>query len=290
MTRVASAARSVIDVLRLSTEYLEKHQSASPRLDAELLLAHALGVRRIDLYLMHDRPLQGPELTAARELVRRRGLGEPVAYITGTREFYTRAFDVDPSVLIPRPETETLVEVALREVRARGRWSTLADLGTGSGCIAVTLAAELPSQRVVAVDSSEAALAVARRNAERLRVAERVRFVAGDWGAPLPEPADVVVSNPPYVTTAELAAAARDVRDFEPRGALDGGADGLDAYRALAASLHGRVRTGATILLEVDHRRAREVAALVIAAFPGAAAVRHQDLTHRDRVVEVRLA
>lgn len=290
MSRPAAAGRTVIDVLRLSTDYLARHQSTSPRLDAELLLAGALGVRRIDLYLLHDRPLQEPELATARELVRRRGAGEPVAYIAGTREFYTRAFEVDRTVLIPRPETETLVAVALRELRSRGDVSVVCDLGTGSGCIAVTLAAELPSLRVVAVDSSDRALAMAGRNAARHGVGDRIRLLQGDWAAALPEPVDVVVSNPPYVTTEELAAAARDVRDFEPRGALDGGTDGLDAYRALARSLRGRLRVGGAILLEVDHRRAGRVAALFTDAFPDSAAVCHQDLSHRDRVVEVRVA
>lgn len=290
MSRPAAAGRTVIDVLRLSTDYLARHQSTSPRLDAELLLAHALGIRRIDLYLAHDRPLDERELVTARELVRRRGHGEPVAYITGTREFYTRVFEVDPSVLIPRPETETLVGVALRELRSRGDVCAVADLGTGSGCIAVTLAAQLPSLRVLAVDRSEDALAMAQRNAARHSVADRIRFLQGEWATALPEPVDVAVSNPPYVTSDELAAAARDVREFEPHGALDGGADGLDAYRALVRSLRGRMRMGGAILLEVDHRRARRVAELFTDAFPESAAVCHQDLSHRDRVVEVRVA
>lgn len=290
MSSPAAAGRTVIDVLRLSTDYLAQHQSTSPRLDAELLLAHALGIRRIDLYLAHDRPLHERELGAARELVRRRGQGEPVAYITGTREFYTREFEVDPSVLIPRPETETLVGVALRRLRERAGDTGVADLGTGSGCIAVTLAAELPALTVIAVDRSDAALAVARRNAERHGVSDRLRFVEGDWARPLADSLDVVVSNPPYVTDAELAAAARDVRDFEPRHALAAGPDGLDAYRALAASLHGRMSAAATILLEVDPRRAADVAALFVAAFPGSAAACHEDLSRRDRVVEVSLA
>lgn len=289
MSRPAAVGRTVIEVLRLSTDYLGQHQSTSARLDAELLLAHALGARRIDLYLAHDRPLQESELSAARELVRRRGQGEPVAYITGVREFYTREFEVNDSVLIPRPETETLVAVALERFQGRGGAPVVADLGTGSGCIAVTLAAELPAQPVVAVDRSEAALDVARRNAARHGVADRVQFLAGDWAAPLSGPLDVVVSNPPYVTVDELSAAARDVRDYEPREALDGGPDGLGAYHALAASLAGRLRPAATILLEVDPRRAAQVAAVFTGALPASTARCHPDLARRDRVVEVSL-
>ena len=289
---MAIAARTVIDVLRLSTDYLAQHGSASPRLDAELLCAYAWQLRRLDLYLQHDRPLKEPELEAARALVRRRAGGEPVAYITGVREFYNRPFMVDPAVLIPRPETETLVELAIRVLRERapdGGGASVADLGTGSGCIAVTLALELPSIEVVAVDAGEAALEVARANAAEHAVTARVTFLHGDWAGSLERPVDLVVSNPPYVTTAELAAAARDVRDFEPHAALDGGADGLDAYRALLESLDGHVGSGAQLLLEIDPRRAAAVAELISDAFPGSAVTAHPDLTGRDRVIEARI-
>lgn len=287
----ASSERTLIEVLRLSTEYLAHHGSTSPRLDAELLLAHALGVRRLDLYLLHDRPLREPELGAARELVRRRASGEPVAYITGTREFYNRSFAVTPAVLIPRPETETLVEVALRRLRELSDVGEprAADLGTGSGCIAVTLAAELATLHVAATDVSSAALDVARGNALTHAVDHRVTLIEGDWAGPLTTPVDVVVSNPPYVTSEELVGTARDVRDFEPVLALDGGADGLDAYRALLATLHAATRPGTTVLLEIDPRRAGLVADVVRSEFADARISFHEDLTRRDRVLEARL-
>lgn len=288
MSAAAPAGRTVIEVLRLSTEYLSQHGSMTPRLDAELLLAYALGVRRIDLYLMHDRPLSEQHLVAARELVRRRASHEPVAYTTGTREFYTRAFAVTPAVLIPRPETETLVEVALATMR-KSEGTVAADLGTGSGAIAVTLAAEVPDARVIAVDISPDALAVAGRNAVTHGVEDRITFAEGDWAGPLTAPVDLVVSNPPYVTTGELAATEPDVRDFEPRLALDGGAGGLDAYAALLSSLPGRVRPGGRLLLEVDPRRAGAVAAAVATVFPGADSRCHLDLSHRERVLEAVL-
>ena len=287
----ASSERTLIDVLRLSTDYLAQHGSTSPRLDAELLLAHALGVRRLDLYLLHDRPLREPELGATRDLIRRRASGEPVAYITGVREFYNRAFTVTPAVLIPRPETETLVEVALRRLRelSDGGEPSAADLGTGSGCIAVTLAAEIAALHVVATDISSGALDVARGNGVAHEVDQRVTFIEGDWASRLTTPVDVVVSNPPYVTCEEFTATARDVRDFEPPLALDGGPDGLEAYRSLLASLHGTTRPGATVLLEIDPRRAGLVADVVRSEFVGARISFHEDLTRRDRVLEARL-
>jgi len=277
----------LIDVLRMSTTYLGDHGSTSARLDSELLCAQALGLRRLDIYLQFDRPLDEAELSAIRELIRRRGKGEPVAYITGTREFYGRAFTVNRDVLVPRPETETLVERALTLVRARGEAPMrVADLGTGSGCIAITLAAEVPGIEVVATDISAAALEVARENAARLGA--EVTFAECSWADGLSDHFDLVISNPPYVTTAELEEVDRDVRDFEPRAALDGGADGMDAYKALLASIREHM-TASRLLLEVDPRRADAVASLVETTFPGANISRINDLTGRVRVLEAEL-
>ena len=284
---VASAAPTLIDVLRLSTTYLGDHGSTSARLDSELLCAQALGLRRIDLYLQFDRPLDEGELTSIRELVRRRGKGEPVAYLTGTREFYGRAFSVTRDVLVPRPETETLVERAIALLRARGDGTPrVADLGTGSGCIAITLAAEVPGTQVIGSDISPPALEVARGNAQALEVA--VSFVECSWADRLDGSFDLIVSNPPYVTTSELEAVDRDVRDFEPHGALLGGDDGLDAYRDLVASVRDHLTT-ARLMLEVDPRHAAGVAALVCAAFPGSTASEIPDLSGSTRVLDVVL-
>jgi release factor glutamine methyltransferase len=287
LPEVASTAPTLIDVLRLSTTYLGDHGSSSARLDSELLCAQALGLRRIDLYLQFDRPLDEQELTSIRELIRRRGKGEPVAYITGTREFYGRPFRVTPDVLVPRPDTETLVQRAVAYLRDRpGAELRVADLGTGSGCIAITLAAEVPATRVVATDVSPAALEVARANAIALGI--DVEFVECSWADGLEGAFDLVVSNPPYVTTEELEGVDRDVRDFEPRGALLGGADGLDAYRSLLASIRGHV-TPARLMLEVDPRHADGVAVLVRETFPGAITTPVPDLTGRTRVLDVEL-
>ncbi len=287
LPEVASAAPILIDVLRLSTTYLGDHGSSSARLDSELLCAQALGIRRLDLYLQFDRPLDEQELSAIRELIRRRGKGEPVAYITGTREFYGRPFTVTSDVLIPRPDTETIVERALLALRALdGRPARVADLGTGSGCIAITVAAEVPGSDMVATDVSAAALEVARANAERLDVA--ATFVDCSWADALDGGFDLIVSNPPYVTTGELAGVDRDVRDFEPHGALLGGVDGLDAYRALLASLRTHVTT-TRLLLEVDPRRADDVGAMVESALPGMRVSPVADLTGRTRVIDAKL-
>jgi release factor glutamine methyltransferase len=287
LPEVASTAPTLIDVLRLSTTYLGDHGSSSARLDSELLCAQALGLRRIDLYLQFDRPLDEQELTSIRELIRRRGKGEPVAYITGTREFYGRPFRVTPDVLVPRPDTETLVQRAVAYLRDRpGAELRVADLGTGSGCIAITLAAEVPATRLVGTDVSPAALEVARANASALGI--DVEFVECSWAGGLEGAFDLVVSNPPYVTAEELEGVDRDVRDFEPRGALLGGADGLDGYRSLLASIATHV-TAARLMLEVDPRHADGVAALVGTTFPGATTTPVPDLTGRTRVLDVEL-
>jgi release factor glutamine methyltransferase len=284
---VAPTTPTLMDVLRLSTTYIGDHGSSSARLDSELLCAHALGLRRIDLYLQFDRPLDETELASIRELVRRRSKGEPVAYITGTRDFYGRTFSVSPDVLVPRPDTETLVEHAVAYLRARpGAELRVADLGTGSGCIAITLAAEVSGMRVIGTDVSAAALDVARANATALGV--DVAFIECSWADRLDGSFDLIVTNPPYVTTTELAGVERDVRDFEPHGALLGGEDGLDAYRSLLTSVRDHAST-ARLMLEVDPRHADAVAALITGTFPGTTIRNVPDLTARTRVLDVEM-
>jgi release factor glutamine methyltransferase len=280
-------ARTVLDVVRLSTTYLSEHGSDSARLDSELLVAHALGIERLGVYLQYDRPLADHELDTIRTLLRRRGRGEPIAHLTGRREFYGRSFRVTPAVLIPRPETETLVERALKVARELGGALRIADLGTGSGCLACTLAAELPGATVIASDLSAAALAVAAENAEALGVAGRLLFVEGGWAEGLVAGLDLLVSNPPYVTSAEMDELPRDVT-FEPRLALDGGADGLDAYRDLLPAVAERAAGVRWMGLEVDSRRADAVAELARGIWPEAAILTVEDLAHRPRVVEIR--
>jgi release factor glutamine methyltransferase len=285
-----TALRTLMEVVRLSTGYLESHGSSSPRLDAELLAATALRMRRLDLYLQFDRPLEETQLTAIRELVRRRGDGEPVAHITGEREFYGRPFTVSADVLIPRPETETVVELTLRRARSLqrdGEGVRIADIATGSGCIAISLAAELPGAKLTATDLSEAALEVAAGNVKRHHIGDQVELLRGSWCEPLQgREFDIVVANPPYIPSVELDGLARDVREREPALALDGGSDGLDAYRALLPSLATVLAPGGWGAVEVDIRAADAVAGLAREAL-GAdlrTAV-HDDLSGRPRVV-----
>jgi release factor glutamine methyltransferase len=285
----------IVEILRLSTGYLAAHGSDSPRLDAELLAAHSLGLRRIDLYLQHDRPLVEDELVPLRALLRRRATGEPVAYLVGVREFYGRPFRVTPAVLVPRPETEALVERVLRWARSiagpEGAGLRLADAGTGSGCIACTLAAELPGAEVTAGDVSAEAVAVARENAERLGVAGRVEVGQGSWDEPLAAraPFDALVSNPPYVTTAEMDGLMREVRDHEPRLALEAGLDGLDATRELLCRCLPLLRPGGHLAIEIDPRRRDAVVDLIRAGRPETEVMVTGDLAGRPRVVEARL-
>jgi release factor glutamine methyltransferase len=278
---------TLIEVLRLSTGFLAQRGSESARLDAELLTAHSLGLRRLDLYLQYDRPLREEELEPVRALLRRRATGEPVAYLLGQREFYGRSFAVTPAVLIPRPDTETLVEAALEHGAAR-----IADVGTGSGCIAITMACELPDAHVVATDVSGDALDVARENARRHGVEERVTFVEGTWTEPLRPhaPFDMLLSNPPYVTEGELQELAGDVKNYEPHTALVTPGDGLDAYRHILAGVAALLAPRAYVAFEVDPRRAERVEALLREHLPQARTRRIHDLTDRDRVVAAETA
>jgi release factor glutamine methyltransferase len=259
----------------------------SPRLDAEVLLGHVLGLSRVGLYTSFDKPLAERELTAYRELIKRRLAGEPVAYLVGQQEFWSLPLAVDEHVLIPRRDTETLVEVALRAARSITPGPIrIADLCTGSGAVALALAKELPDAIVTATDVSAGALAVARGNAERLGL--RVTFVEGDLLAALAgaEPFALVVSNPPYVTSAEMKTLAPEVAR-EPRLALDGGKDGLDVIRRLVAGVRPFLLPGGVLALEHGWEQGEAVRALLAAAgFVEVATTR--DLGDRDRVTSGR--
>ncbi len=250
-----------LKVLQWTAAKFAERQVASARLDAEVLLAHVLGTTRVGLYTGFDKPLQEAELAAYRDLVRRRLAGEPVAYLVGRQEFWSLPLRVDARVLIPRRDTETLVEVALRRAPAAGR---IADVATGSGAVALALAKERPAATVVATDVSEDALAVARANAEALGLA--VRFVAGDLLAPLAgDTFDLVVGNPPYVRSGDIAGLAPEVRR-EPRAALDGGPDGLALVRRLVAAAPAALVPGGVLALEHGFDQGEAVRALFAAA------------------------
>lgn len=276
--------RTITQALGWATRILAA-ASPSARLDAEVLLAHTLGWSRARLLAEGAAPLAPEHGRRFAALVARRAALEPVAYLVGAREFYGLPLEVTPDVLVPRPETELLVEAALE--RARGRAGLrIADIGTGSGAIAVALAAHLPAARIDAVDLSPAALAVAARNAARHGVAARVRLLQGDLLAPLEQPVDLLVSNPPYTLLAEID---EGVRRHEPHLALDGGPDGLALYRRLLAQAPPLLRPGGALLLEIGAAQGPAVSALARQHFPAAQVRVAQDLAGLDRIVTIDL-
>lgn len=243
-------------LLAWTTDYLKQSGAASPRLDAEVLLATAIGCERIQLYTSFNEPASEETRTAFRELVRRRAEGIPVAYLVGHREFYSLSFRVTPAVLIPRPETEHVVIETLDLLKALpdGPPLDIVDVGTGSGVIAICLARQTPRCRLQAVDISPEALEVARKNAEDHAVADRIQFSAGDLLSNFPpQPQfDVVVSNPPYVSDSELAEAAREVRDQEPHLALRGGSTGAEIIARLIPQAGQRLRAQGWLIMEIS--------------------------------------
>lgn len=257
------------------------------RREAELLLGHALGRDRAWLYAHADDPVSGDDAERFRAFVARRCEGEPLAYITGRREFWSLDLGVSPDVLIPRPETELLVELALARIGADAAIE-VADLGTGSGAVALAIARERPLARIVATDASAAALAIARTNAQRLGLGQ-VRFVEGNWLDPLGQQRfDLVVSNPPYIAEADAHLERGDLR-FEPRSALASGGDGLDAIRAIVTAAPRHLHDGGWLLLEHGHEQGAAVRALLAAAgFHDVATT--ADLERRDRVSMARIA
>jgi release factor glutamine methyltransferase len=255
-------------LLSWTVEYLAKHGADNPRLDAEVLLAEARGCKRIDLYTAYGEPATDEIRTAFRELVRRRAEGTPVAYLVGRREFYSLDFEVNPDVLIPRPETELLVVALLDQVKKRPASEAkiqIADVGTGSGVLAVCAAKYIPKAHVMAIDVSPATLVVARRNADRHNVADRITFVEGNilLGEP-PEPRfDYIVSNPPYVSTAEMKQLDRDIRDYEPELALRAGENGTDVIVPLVEQAAARLQPNGVLLIELSPMIAGEVERLL---------------------------
>jgi release factor glutamine methyltransferase len=282
-------------VLRWATDDFRARGLDNPRLDAELLLARTLATTRIELIVDAKRTLDEVELRGLRELVRRRRSHEPMAYILGEREFYGRPFRVDPRVLVPRPDTETLVDVGLDRTRATSMCMRALDLCTGSGCVAITLARERPTSFVMATDKSEEALALARENALRLG-AYNMALRLGDLFAALLESGphlpleptcrfDLVTANPPYIPSREIASLMPDVRDFEPPLALDGGADGLAVMRRIVTGAPAHLaQSGGVLAVEVGAGQARDVIPLFEQAGFGNIEVR-RDYARIERVV-----
>lgn len=290
-------AWTVRRILEWTSGYFTRKGIDGPRLSAELLLSHVLAAPRIKLYTEYERPLSEGELGRMRALVQRAAEEEPIAYLTGRAHFFNLEFEVTRDVLIPRPDTETLVENVLQTVRHQPGLEAprVIDLCTGSGCIAAAVAQHLKSATVVATDLSEAAVAVARRNFDRLGLADRVVVEQGDLFAPLARMVDVrpfhlVLANPPYIRSEEVSKLDRSVREYEPSQALDGGADGLHLHRRILAEAPGRLVPGGRVFLEIAFDQG-ELAREVAKGYPAFENIRVlKDFGGRDRVLTAQRA
>ncbi|MCR6657274.1 MAG: peptide chain release factor N(5)-glutamine methyltransferase [Opitutus sp.] len=276
---------SLLEIIKKTTDFFAAKNIESARLNSELIVGHALGLKRMELYLQFERLLTEPELEKIRPLVRRRAQREPLQYVLGETDFCGLKLKVDRRALIPRPETELLVE---RVIAACATLPvTILDLGTGTGAIALALAQQFADARVTAVDRSEQALALAKENGERCGLSERVRWLESDWFSAIPaeDRYDLIVSNPPYLTAEETAETAPEVREFEPVSALtSGGADGLDDLRTIFTGAVTRLTSGGVLAVETGI--AQHAALRALAEELGFTRVEsQQDLTERDRFV-----
>jgi release factor glutamine methyltransferase len=285
---------TVLEGIQKSTEFLQKKGVESPRLHAELLLAHVLKLPRMKLYLNFERALTDMETDQLRDLVKRRGNREPLQHIVGSTSFCGFEIAVNRNVLVPRPETELLAEEAWRFLSTiNSQPSTALDFGTGSGCIAIATAAKVPAATVYALDVSDEALGLAKQNAERNNVAGRITFISGNGFAALKTMTDLpqfdlIVSNPPYIPSAEIETLDPEVRDFDPRGALDGGADGLNFYRELALEARAFLKSTGKIMLEFGDGQADAIAQLFTEQKWIVEGIR-EDYTQRQRILIARI-
>jgi release factor glutamine methyltransferase len=260
LTVTSDTTWTIASLLQWATDDFRARGIESPRLDAEVLLGHALGKTRTELVIDMLKPLAPPELGRFRELVKRRRAREPVAYLVGQREFYGRMFRVDARVLVPRPDTETLVEVALARTTGVSMSARVLDACTGSGCVAITLARERPTTEVIGTDMSADALVVAEGNALRLG-AYNASFVRCDLFGDLGK-FDAITANPPYIASGEVDRLPPDVARFEPRVALDGGTDGFDIASRIVSGAKAHLRPGGVLAIEVGHGQADRAATL----------------------------
>jgi release factor glutamine methyltransferase len=276
---------TVLEIIRRTTEFLASRGVESPRLSAEHLVGHALGLNRMRLYLEFERPLTEPELVRIRPLVKRRSQREPLQHILGEVDFAGVRLKVDRRALIPRPETELLVEVVASWAVENPPVARIADLGTGTGAIALGLAERLPSVTVLAVDREDAALTLARENGAARSCGARVEFVRSDWFTAMPSaPYDIIVSNPPYLSEAELVDVAPEVRDFEPRSALVAAEDGLGDLLKIISGAGEHLRRGGLLALETGP--SQHAALIAAATAAGYSKIEpRRDLAGRDRFI-----
>jgi release factor glutamine methyltransferase len=282
---------TVLEAIQKSAEFLGKKNVESARLNAELLLAHLLKMPRMKLYLNFERALTTAETDGLRELVKRRGQREPLQHIVGSTNFCGCEIAVNRHALVPRPETEMLAELGWQFLSTLNpQPSTALDFGTGTGCIAIALAVKCPTAKISALDVSADALALAKQNTAANKVAERIEFFLGDGFAALPEKVqfDLIVSNPPYIASAEIETLQPEVRDFDPRAALDGGADGLDFNRQLAAEAKNFLKPDGKIMLEFGDGQADAIKKIFEGEKWIVEAVK-EDYSHRARILVARL-
>ena len=285
---------TILKLLKWTTAYFKSHQIEHPRAASEILLAHALGMGRVDLYIQYDRPLEPQELEVFKGFIQRRIKREPVAYIVGEKGFWSLDLKVTPDVLIPRPETETLVEAALLIMppEPSSRPLRVLDLGTGSGAVVIALAMERTGHRFYAVDCSQKALAVAQHNARRHGVEGHITFLQGNWFEALQEDGrrgfDLIVSNPPYVSNQDFEALPLEISQYEPPQALDGGADGLDAMGLIIEKAPAHMTPGGWLLLEIGQDQAASIKGLMATsgAYKDFSVIK--DYSGFDRVVRAR--
>ncbi len=284
---------TVGELIGRTADYLCKKGIDTPRLDAEILLAHLLGVDRVRLYMDYRMPLNGDELVSFREMVKRRAAREPLQYITGEQEFWSMRFKVTPAVLIPRPETELLVEEGAREMNRSfpgSKGLKILDIGTGCGALAVSLAREIEGSLATGVDLSREAVAVAKENAELNGLSSSVRIVEGDIFAPVAdETFHLVVSNPPYIPRGEIRGLQREIRDYEPLSALDGGEDGLDYYRRIVSEAPGYLKPGGWLMVEHGEGQDDDVSRMFRDTGRFAQICKKRDLAGIYRIVKGRM-
>jgi release factor glutamine methyltransferase len=292
-----TAAPTLRSALLRGTEFLRDAGIDSAQIDAEVLLGQALGIEKTQLYSALDEPLRAGDRSQFQEMLERRMRREPVAYITGRKEFWSLDFVVTPEVLIPRPETELLVEVALDRLKSAASGTPIIlDLGTGSGNIAVCLAKERLEANILAVDTASSALAVAGINSRRHGVSERIDLIQGDLFAALGAEKslfDLIVSNPPYIRTGELSLLAPEINRWEPMTALDGGRDGIECYRRIIGLAHEYLAPGSSIVLEIGADMVPVVTELFARSGSYEPASVYQDYAGKDRVIaatKVRIA
>ena len=280
------------DLLKVTSDYLRKKEIENPRLNAEVLMAHQLSVERISLYLNFDQPLTDKEVSGYRSLIRRRLKREPLQYITGTQEFWSLDFFVNQEVLIPRPETEIVVDQVINFAKSSARPEDhdlkILDLGTGSGAISVALAKELPRALVWATDISEGALSMARRNATKHGVSDRIEFLQGDLWEPLMNRGvifDIVVSNPPYVSSKEYDDLPPEIRDYEPRVALNGREGGMYYLNKIIKGAYDFINPGGLLILEMAPDQTQKALTIMDQTAAYGEKARIKDYSHRYRVV-----